>query len=897
MTIIKIDGRRPSAPSDLTEQAVSAPVAPTNLTEQAKSEPLAPTNLTEQAKSAPSIGNTLNAITENLLLQSEVFNNAIWSKIGDATITANVQIAPNGTATADLFSTVLGGSGNRLAQSYAIPDITETYTWSVYVKNSTATQAVIRVQYTGAATYSEIVSYTFASNETTTSGSAATTYATTTDVGDGWYRISVTSVKVGDVVGVDCRIYGGGTTGNFWIWGGQLNRGSLASYIQTTTSIITPQVIAPTNLTEIAVSEPTAPSNLTEIAVSEPLAPTNLTEIADSTPLAPVNLTELADAGINRTLSTLFNFNAALGLPDSVTYSRSSSASYIETFKGPLGRYQKRITTDYVGSVENLITYSEDFDNAAWTKTSGAVFADKELSPFGNRNADRFIPDTSTTNHNLLQTLSFTTGLTYTLSFYAKAESISLVQMFLGSAAFAADNYVNFDLSTGTITGSASAIGSIRFISNGWYMCSITATATASASTSVRITSLDSPSTTRNSIYASDGISSFLVWSAQLTQSTKPLPYVRTFEAAVTQSFTASPRYEEKGLLVEGASTNLAIRSEEVDNASWSKINSSVLVNQILAPDGSYSADLMVEDGVNGPHSANLPISFAVNTVYTFSIYLKAGKRTRAVVTVGGTGLSGAGGSGADLVSIVDLTNGAVVSSLNDLRVEDAGNGWYRCSVTVTTDSDGGSIEARINLVQGTGTTTSYAGGGAGANAGVYMWGAQFEAKPFATSYIRTEGSTVTRALDNPIEKQTILNIVPRFSILTESFDDGLSSSASRTLFALNGGNTQNRVQLGYNNAGLVSFTTVDNVFQGSLTAPLESGKKFTACLVFDSGVMVLYLNGVIVDTQNIENPTRNGLSILDIGQLTSSQNFLNGHIKRLEIYDLALTANEVKKL
>ena len=55
-------------------------------------------------------------------------------------------------------------------------------------------------------------------------------------------------------------------------------------------------------------------------------------------------------------------------------------------------------------------------------------------------------------------------------------------------------------------------------------------------------------------------------------------------------------------LLIEKASTNLLLRSQEFDDASWLKTNANVTANLTTAPDGTLTADALIENTANGFH-------------------------------------------------------------------------------------------------------------------------------------------------------------------------------------------------------------------------------------------------------------------------------------------------------
>ena len=187
--------------------------------------------------------------------------------------------------------------------------------------------------------------------------------------------------------------------------------------------------------------------------------------------------------------------------------------------------------------------------------------------------------------------------------------------------------------------------------------------------------------------------------------------------------------------------TNLLTYSEDVSNAIWAKSQLTFVSNAEIAPDGTLTADQVIETTSNSQHilSRNYTLS-AANEQYTASIYLKAAGRTKASVQWGLT-LTPFTRIGV----VVDLLNGSFTNSdigtptsVTTRSVESVGNGWYRVSLggIFTTTGTGASF-----LVLGNnGTTTTYTGDN---QSGYYVWGAQLERGPSVTKYIPTEQTTV----------------------------------------------------------------------------------------------------------------------------------------------------------
>jgi len=220
---------------------------------------------------------------------------------------------------------------------------------------------------------------------------------------------------------------------------------------------------------------------------------------------------------------------------------------------------------------------------------------------------------------------------------------------------------------------------------------------------------------------------------------------------------------------------NLIESSEDFTGIGWGNTFVSVVPNVAIAPDGTMTADKIVEDTNNAFHFVSNNEGIGAEPV-VWSCYLKAAERTQ------GSLLLTQGGNNGAIFNLDTGTIASVFGAGNTAEIQDVGGGWYRCIVK----NDGAADmynDVRVGPVNG--SVTNYQGDG---NSGIYVWGAQYERGIEVSRYIKTSGTAITAPT-------TVKN---------------LSSSAYTG--TINGGTT-------FNSSGYFDFDGVDGYIDTQLNA------------------------------------------------------------------------------
>jgi hypothetical protein len=386
----------------------------------------------------------IELVPYNLLSYSEQFDNALaWGKF-NASITANTTTAPNGTLAADkLIPNTISGihNVNRLLTFTA----STTYTTSVYAKK--AEYSALRINYISSA--NTFVSVNLDTGVIANAGGTIYLSSSITDVGDGWYRITMTftppigtsslSFIVENPVGTIS--FTGDDTSGIYLWGAQLVEGTDA-----------------------------LPYQLTETRLNRPRVDFSLG-----------------------------------GCPNLLLEPQRT----------------------------NLSLFSEQLDDASWTKSNATVTANATTSPSGITNADKIVELATSAFHGILRSVN-TVVSTYNVSFYAKAAERSFIQW----NNQVTTEYVNFDLINGVVgLNSGVTNAEIKSVGNGWYRCSFNFVPTVVGTAGyMRLIIVTSAASVRLENYLGNGTSGLFVWGAQFELGAYPTSYIPTTSASVTRN-------------------------------------------------------------------------------------------------------------------------------------------------------------------------------------------------------------------------------------------------------------------------------------------------------------------------------------------------------------------------
>jgi hypothetical protein len=175
--------------------------------------------------------------------------------------------------------------------------------------------------------------------------------------------------------------------------------------------------------------------------------------------------------------------------------------------------------------IKNLLTYTEQVNNAIWTKVNTVITPNVAVAPNGTLTADKVGLTTVTSSFYLSQSVVLISGITYTQSIYAKAGEQTILQITPSTGFTSLTRYANFNLSTGIIqTQVGSDAASITPVGNGWYRCTYSQIFATSGSGRM-LAVLTGGNTGRLPTFTGTAGSGIYIWGIQLEPTTLSTPY------------------------------------------------------------------------------------------------------------------------------------------------------------------------------------------------------------------------------------------------------------------------------------------------------------------------------------------------------------------------------------
>lgn len=394
---------------------------------------------------------------------------------------------------------------------------------------------------------------------------------------------------------------------------------------------------------------------------------------------------------------------------------------------------------------QNLARYSADL-TTTWAPTEATVVVAGDTTPLGEP-AYRLIDNGVSSAHRLaLSTDVPLPTLSYTATAYIKAGTKDTAVFRFVDGPFSQGGRIHISSIsamsyTEVVSGTSTMTSSMTDEGNGWRKMTLNVTFPSTIGLPGYVIFYTGADT---NLYAGTG-QDILIGSIQLRQNHVEVEstYLTTTSRAL-QYVTGTVRIPSTttlGFLSEFAGTNLIQRSEEFDNASWLKTDTTITANNIASPDGYQTADLCTE-GVAGTASLNQgSAAYTANNPVSFSVYLKRGNTDWIRVTQ--TGNATPLDSVRAWFNLATGAKGTVsvagAATQGESTIQALKGGWYRCTVTYLPNAAETVSQIYFMSASADGNTTRVN------NATYYVWGAQVQTGAGATSYIPTTTVAVTR--------------------------------------------------------------------------------------------------------------------------------------------------------
>ena len=357
-----------------------------------------------------------------------------------------------------------------------------------------------------------------------------------------------------------------------------------------------------------------------------------------------------------------------------------------------------------------------------------------------------------------------------------------------------------------------------------------------------------------------------------------------------------------EGLRIEGRMNTLTPYSNDLTQASvYTTNNIQTIVAESTAqdaPDGTYTASRIVEDTSTGTHNVRAGFSATTAVNYLYSVYLRAGTRTKAELRLSGAAYTTALRMTVTLTGAgtIDTTIGSPLLS----GIEEVGyNGWYRVWIGGPATATG-TLDASLFMLDNTGAN-SYTGDGSGR---LYAWGWNITSNtgdtPVLTSPVFAGSATATREADFAM---VALNTIPAFNIANGGtvyceywLPRGFTGSAAAYEFHRNDGTNDNCISH-YHSDTLHQPTIRVGAAQTVTNTPAHAGAGVfvRTARVFSAASSRLTATGMGTVSAQTPSSYPTGLTHLNIGYRESTNTHrLNAVVRRFALFSELLSDSDI---
>jgi hypothetical protein len=504
-----------------------------------------------------------------------------------------------------------------------------------------------------------------------------------------------------------------------------------------------------------------------------------------------------------------------------LTFSRASSATRVAS-NGLIEKVRTNLNAN-----GNLVGLALNTNPTGYTSFNTGTFEPVTNTTSAVGNFCKFT--TSETRSFLVYSATIVSGQTYAFSYKVQALGQSTDNQDAHTIVSGASSYVTYINGVAAPTGSTPiAIGTITIV--------FTASST---SLSIRF----------GLGVSSNKTGTLELGNIQLETGDIATDYIATTTAAVSVGpVSGLPRLDYLNsscprLLLEGQRTNVITFSENFDNAGWTKTNVT-LTSTLGGPIDQSKYFTITCNGTAGTFKGVGKTFFNTSpNTYSLSVFAKAGNSSTFVVSSRATLTTN------DVRAIFNLSNGTITSTNGGTAaIVPYGDGWYRCSFTVV---NAGTFTDQSSIFFGHPF-------GAADGATVLATGAMSEIGAYATSYIPTLSTSVTRVADVASASYTGLTTTSGslFFDLKEGFA-GQNINSGVASLGLRLASTGTNDSVGVRDATLGTFQGVIRIGGSStnLGSTFSGSAATKVCFVWTASTIKMFKDGALFDSASISTP------------------------------------------